>query len=247
MAHKSPILFLSYRRFDSQGFAGRIGDDLGDAFGDAVIFRDDEIQPGDDFTRTLSDALARAEALLIVIGRRWLSAADPDGRRRIDDETDWVRREIEAAAARDIWILPILVGGATMPSPSTLPDSLVFISRQQAYVINDRSWEHDIDGLIELIKRRLGPGFGDQTERTEPALRLPTFELPPRPEPPSRFVRGVKNTGKSLVTFAILAIVAHFLISEYGSPEMQRLPGAFWDYLVNLLSEIRQALQTQSS
>jgi hypothetical protein len=91
-------VFISYRREDSGGFAGQIYDRLTRNLGpDNVFFDVDSIAPGVDFIDTLNDRLGRCDALVAVIGKSWLSIADGDNRRRLDDPTDYVRLEIEAA------------------------------------------------------------------------------------------------------------------------------------------------------
>ena len=66
--------------------------------------------------------------MLALIGRRWLTITDEDGRRRLDNPSDFVRLEIEAAITRNVRIIPILVDGARMPRADDLhrawPDSL---------------------------------------------------------------------------------------------------------------------------
>lgn len=66
--------FISYRRDDSQGFAGRLEEDLSECLGDAQVFRDREIPAGCDFVTHLESHLAEAEVVLVVIGRGWLDA-----------------------------------------------------------------------------------------------------------------------------------------------------------------------------
>ena len=61
--------------------------------------------------------------LLAVIGPHWL-AAGQDGQRRLDDPADFVRLEIEAALARGVRVIPVLVDGAQLPRPEQLPASL---------------------------------------------------------------------------------------------------------------------------
>ena len=58
-------VFVSYRRDDSQGFAGRLSDDLGDILGEDRVFRDIEIPVGSDFTDVLHRAIAASDLLLV--------------------------------------------------------------------------------------------------------------------------------------------------------------------------------------
>jgi hypothetical protein len=57
----------------------------------------DTIQLGDDFVEKITEAVGACEVLLAVIGSRWLTVTDKNGRRRLDDPADFVRLEIEAA------------------------------------------------------------------------------------------------------------------------------------------------------
>ena len=109
-------VFISYRREDSAGFAGRIYDRLTRRLDPKSVFLDvDNIQPGLDFFEVLSEKLRLCNVLIAVIGRNWNSIADRDNRRRLDDPDDFVRIEIEAALERGIRVIPVLVDGATMP------------------------------------------------------------------------------------------------------------------------------------
>ena len=72
----------------------------------------DTIAPGLDFAEVIAQAVSTCEVLLAVIGSRWLTATDEDGRRRLEDPDDIVVLEIAAALERDIRVIPILVEGA---------------------------------------------------------------------------------------------------------------------------------------
>ena len=84
----------------------------------------DTIEPGVDFAEEIFRAVAACKVLLAIIGPTWLTAADERGRRRLDDPDDIVRLEIEAALARGVRVIPILVEGAVMPAREDLPESL---------------------------------------------------------------------------------------------------------------------------
>ena len=93
-----PAIFLSYRRSDSVGAAGRLFDRLAEHFGADQVFRDiDSIEAGENFEESIRNALRLATVVLVVIGPRWLEARSQDGARRIDDPADYVRREIKLA------------------------------------------------------------------------------------------------------------------------------------------------------
>jgi len=146
-------IFVSYRRSDSQGWAGRLGDDFAHAFGDVARFFDIEsITPGDDFVEAIERSLAESEVVVVLIGPDWLSAAFPDGRRRLDDPDDFVRLEIATALARGIRVLPVLLGGAAMPRSESLPAPLAALARRQAFELSDTRWEYDCGRLLDAIE-----------------------------------------------------------------------------------------------
>lgn len=145
-------IFVSYRRDDSQGFAGRLADDLDELLGDDRVFRDIEIPIGSDFTDVLHRAIAASDALLVVIGRRWAGRSDDGLQSRLFDETDWVRIEIEAALAQRKQVIPVLVGGARMPSAEELPGSIRQITKLQAAVLDDRHWNDGVDELADRLR-----------------------------------------------------------------------------------------------
>src|SRR4051812_38879350 len=91
-------LFISYRRDDARHLTDRIYDRLVTQFGKAAVFKDvDAIPLGVDFRGHLTESVAQCDVVLVVIGRNWLSVRDASGRRRLDDENDLVRAEIELA------------------------------------------------------------------------------------------------------------------------------------------------------
>ena len=119
-----PKIFFCYRRDDSKAEAGRLFDHLALRFGKGELFKDVDSMPlGRDFRRVLSERVAQCDVLLALIGDRWLTAASPTGKRRIDDPGDIVRIEIESALRRKIPVVPVLVGTAD-PGEAELPAGL---------------------------------------------------------------------------------------------------------------------------
>jgi hypothetical protein len=148
-----PSIFISYRRDDAAGYAGRLADHLDSRFGDANVFRDiEDLEGGTDFEKAIVDAVSHCRALIVIIGPSWLEARNAAGDRRLDDPRDYVRLEIEAALERDVLVLPVLVGDASMPSPAELPDSLAPLSRRQARPLSDDRWSFDVDRVIRALE-----------------------------------------------------------------------------------------------
>jgi hypothetical protein len=91
-------VFISYRREDSAASAGRVYDRLAQKLGSESVFFDvDNIQPGVDFFDVLTERVGKCDALVAVIGKNWVSSANENNRRRLDDPLDFVRIEIEGA------------------------------------------------------------------------------------------------------------------------------------------------------
>ena len=149
-------IFLSYRRQDSQSATGRLADDLEARFGDERVFRDREIAAGDDFVEAIRRSVESATVVLVVVGPHWLAAADPHGRRRLDDPGDFVRLEIELALAAEVAVVPVLVEGARMPTEAELPRSIAAFARCQAVELSDQRWRFDVDTLTALLQSRFG-------------------------------------------------------------------------------------------
>jgi len=157
-ARSASRIFISYRREDARGDAGRLTDDLKESFGAGRIFRDIEtIEPGVDFVEALNRAVSLCPVLLAIIGPNWHTVKDAAGRRRLDDPHDFIRLEIGTALSRNIRVIPVLVGGASMPKAEDLPENLQLLARRQAYELSDRRWEFDVKQLTESLETIIGP------------------------------------------------------------------------------------------
>jgi hypothetical protein len=149
-------IFISYRRSDSAGYAGRLYDYLKSYFGDERIFFDvDTILPGANFEQKITAELDHSDAVLVMIGNQWLEARDPQGNRRLDEPHDYVRYEIETAIGKNIEIIPILVQATPMPSASMLPASISDLSVRNAVRLNDDHWSSDCRFLAGILKNTL--------------------------------------------------------------------------------------------
>jgi uncharacterized membrane protein YeaQ/YmgE (transglycosylase-associated protein family) len=151
-----PGVFISYRRQDVPDLAGRLYDRLARHFGDDRVFMDvDSIEPGLDFGEVIRRGVASCAVMLVIIGDKWLTAADAQGRPRLDNSDDYIRLEIEAALSRNIRVIPVLVGGVLMPRSQELPDSLSQLARRNALEISHVRFSSDAARLIAVIENVL--------------------------------------------------------------------------------------------
>ena len=102
-------IFVSYRRRDTAGHAGRLVDGLRHEFGREQVFLDIDIPPGVDFSDHIDRTIGAARVLVVLIGDDWLNVQDRQGRRRLDDPADFVRTEIRSALHRGLTVIPVLV------------------------------------------------------------------------------------------------------------------------------------------
>ena len=164
-------IFISYRRDDSAGYAGRLYDRLEAHFGADAVFMDVEgIEPGTDFVKAIEGAVASCKVLIVLIGNQWLTATDAAGRRRLDDPNDFIRLETSTALARDIRVVPVLVENASMPLQDDLPDDLHSLVRRQAVELNHKQWESSSGNLINILEKILNvseerPGTSTKPEQ----------------------------------------------------------------------------------
>ena len=156
MPAASSRVFISYRREETAYPAGWLYDRLDERFGDAQVFKDvDSIPLGDDFVAAITTAVGSCDVLLALIGDKWLTITDERGRRRLDDPHDFVRLEIEAALARNVRVIPVLVDGARMPRADELPDSLAGLVRRQALELSPSRFDSDTNRLAKVLATTL--------------------------------------------------------------------------------------------
>lgn len=176
-----PSIFISYRRADSAGWTGRLSEVLNRRFGAERVFYDldpSDIPAGSNWLEAVNKKMRSCKAVVVVIGPRWLNATDGVGRRRLDDPSDPHRTEIVAAIDSRALVIPVLVGGATMPNPEDLPQVLRPVCHRQAHELSDRRWDYDCSCLVKELERTLG-------------LPPAEAERPARPKTSGKAIAGV--------------------------------------------------------
>lgn len=159
-------IFISYRREDTEGQAGRLFASLAARFGKNAVFMDvAAIEPGRDFRRAIEEHVSSCGVVLVLIGKDWVDARNQKGERRLDDPNDFVRLETAAALKRDIPVVPVLLKGAGMPTAGQLPKDLQELAYRNAVELTHTRWESDAEVLITALLPYVQTGSGDGTRK----------------------------------------------------------------------------------
>jgi hypothetical protein len=152
-------IFISYRRDDVAGDAGRLFDDLARRCRRDRVFIDLEIPPGIDFRSVLADKLQVCDVVFAVIGPRWLEARNAEsGTRRLDDPGDYVRMEIEVALEKGKTVIPLILPGARIPRPEELPETMRGLAWRNAFDLRRDRWTVDLNALVGQLPAKLRCG-----------------------------------------------------------------------------------------
>jgi hypothetical protein len=203
-------IFISHRREDSADICGRIYDHLVARYGKPAVFKDvDDIPYGADFPAYIQAKLAECSVCLAVIGPKWLEAATPDGRRRLDDPGDFVRLGIETALRLGLVVVPVLVYGARVAPAEALPASLEKLPHLNAAPVRlDPDFASDVKRLCEV------------TDRFVP-LPAPPVAMPAAPRRPVRPPLTPKQGRRqriALIAAAVVTVLATLGVIRYNSP-----------------------------
>jgi hypothetical protein len=197
-------IFISYRRDDTEGEAGRLFDDLTRSFGEKSVFMDvDGINPGMDFRKAIDDNVSSCGVLLAMIGPTWSSIKNTAGERRLDDANDFVRLEIASALARNIAVIPVLVHDAKMPHPGDLPENMKDLAYRNSVEITHARWNSDVHLLIAALGKYVSPSAATDTE---PVHATVSVQLPP-PNPPATAPPQPRASSLPLILGVVAAVV----------------------------------------
>lgn len=146
-----PDVFINYRTNDEESAATLIDRDLSARFGREKIFRASRsVEAGESFPERIIGAVHGSRVLLAVIGPRWADTRDPDGRRLIDSEDDWVRRELLEARKYGVRVIPVLIGDSTPRLDRLdLPAALSWMRHMQYRRFNTRDADANLDRIAD--------------------------------------------------------------------------------------------------
>jgi|GEM_PF-3156259 len=199
-------IFISYRRDDTSGHAGRLYDRLKDRFPGRVIMDVTSIDLGDDFVDEIERQLGACVVFIELIGHEWATITDQSGKRRLDEPRDFVRLEVAIALRRAVTIIPILVEGATMPDASNLPEEIAPLTRHNALTMTESDFDYDVERLIHRLETVFG-GPGDFIPQRSPVL-------PSKPHHPGRVALFIGIGAAALFVVGVIGLIVFLFI--YG-------------------------------
>jgi pterin-4a-carbinolamine dehydratase len=142
----------------------------------AEVFQDTQQRAGARWPDEVRERLHASDIVLAVVGPEWLGASDQFKRRRIDQDDDWVRLELEEALNGGKTVLPV-VFECEPPRAEALPPSLHELATRQMVEVRDDYAENDLQPLLAELLRRVESG-------TTPAAAPTQTRHLPYPDPP---------------------------------------------------------------
>lgn len=144
------LVFISYRECDEPWVANWLYTELSECLGQDQVFLDHRsIRPGEEYAHLLLDRVRSSVALLAVIGSGWYGP-DP-GRRLVDNPADWVRREIGAAFAAGVQVLPVLVGNVPDLMHGDLPQDIRKLAGLQRLRLRPKDRHFDVPRVVAEV------------------------------------------------------------------------------------------------
>lgn len=144
-----PLVFLNYRSSDDTAIVEALDRELTGRLGEPAVFRDHRsISPGTYYEADLLEKAKRCRVMLVLIGPRW---EEIHGHRMLDDEDDWVRREIVAALTHRVRVVPVLVGARAMLKAGDLPEDMRRLAGLQILALQHRYTDRDVAALVDKL------------------------------------------------------------------------------------------------
>ena len=175
-----PSVFVSFRNGDAPFAAAIVYRALADRFGTGQVFWSGRsIPPGAVWAEAIWENHRASTVVIAVIGPRWLSIVDSQGRPRLWTPGDWVHDEIALALRESKVVIPVLLAGVPRLAADDLPPDLVRLPQLQSVVMDHRRVDVAIDELAERVADTFAPSYD-----------WPEFDFPSAPPATARTSAG---------------------------------------------------------
>lgn len=155
----SPRLFITYRRSEDVTMAERVTRAMRrrSRVGPHVFRDTDAVAAGTHLPMIVLAALSKSNSVAVLIGPDWLSCVNAAAMRRLDIPTDLARHEIATALREGKPVVPVLFGGARMPTADELPEDIAALARETPVEIGDNlTFTQDMARLYDRLRRPIG-------------------------------------------------------------------------------------------
>jgi hypothetical protein len=201
-------IFISYRRAEAEYAAGALARDLREHFGDEQVFRDKEdIGGGVAWKQEIVSEINPQAAMLVLIGKDWLSAKNVQGQRRLDTADDPIRMEIAGGLARGARVIPVLLENAVMPAESDLPADLQGLSQFNALQLRDSDWQYDLSKISKTLEKA---GFAPMGRLSSPSMQSTRADAPDA----ATSTNKPRGASAKLITSYVLSVLALITFKE---------------------------------
>jgi hypothetical protein len=152
-------VFISYRWGDSRDLAYLLHTHLARAFGPEHVHLDQMgARLGGDFQDRLDDGLRASSAMLVLIGPAWNPEVPGTDRRRLDDENDPIRYEVDAALSAAMHVIPVMSSDVPIPVAADLPECLRPLLRREIARIYPTMVTASIKRIVDDLRPHLAGG-----------------------------------------------------------------------------------------
>ncbi len=139
-------IFISYRRADSEDFAGRLHDNLVRVYANVFLDTEDGVGAGERFLNVIVKEIEKADVFLMLVGKK-----SKEEFKKREDKDDYVLKEILHAKASNCKIIPLLLNG--VDDIDYLPDDLNFIRELSYYQFSHTKFSLNLEGLKHEINK----------------------------------------------------------------------------------------------
>lgn len=151
-------VFISYRREDGLMHARFLSEKLTNS-GCRVFFDQKDIHPGNDFDLTIKKHLEECNDVILIVTKSYFGMKDSNHQLRIQQDSDWVRKEIALALSHHKNIIPLLFNDTQYPKASEIPNDIqAVLKKHYIRTFNDEK----PDRLLNSIKDSLSPSTQTQ-------------------------------------------------------------------------------------
>lgn len=204
-------IIISYLTNDTQLTAVQLGTYLSEHFGNHAVTLGVKnlVQVGEDYRETVDTHIRKSEILLVVIGQRWLEGG------WVTDDENLDRIAMTAAFAYRKRVLPVLVDGATMPTPEQLPEALAPLLRRNPIELTDQTFNNVAGKLVRSLEDFIPPYYPDPAPVSAGAGSV--FHTSKRDvSAASEAPYELADTGVRLAAYLIDTIILYIILTVVG-------------------------------